>query len=76
MAGINCSAPLAEGGRVSTRVVKSNYVGYGVVRESGAKHSIDRAGDGGVEGLSDWMACCLEWIEGPQSTGGCGSCAG
>jgi hypothetical protein len=53
-------------------VVGSNYVGGGVVRESGVKHGIDGSGDGGGEGLIG----CWEWCEGPQSTVGCGSHVG
>jgi hypothetical protein len=43
VAGFNCSAPCREGGR--TRLVKSNYVGDGVMCESGVKHSVDGAGN-------------------------------
>jgi hypothetical protein len=63
VAGFNCGAPYGEGGLVTTRVVKINYVRYGVVRESGVKHSVDGAGDGGVEGLSDGTAGWWEWCE-------------
>jgi hypothetical protein len=56
-------------------VVKSNHVGYGVMRESGVTHSVNGAGECGVEGLSDDMSGFWEWIEGSQFIGGCGLCA-
>jgi hypothetical protein len=56
-------------------MVEGNPVGYGVMYEGDVEYSFDGASDGGVEGVRYLMACCWQWIEGPHSTGGCGSCS-